>query len=128
MVTYGSPMADSRIPPATPPLNLFVVKEAAGWRVMLRPVGAPEYLLHSFDVHGEAFPMMLDWEDLARRMSNVGPEYETRPTRLGGIELTATGKAVTRLADWVLTAIASGTRQSSISGAADDDDSGPLVG
>jgi hypothetical protein len=121
-------MAGSRIPPGAPPLNLFVLKEAAGWRVLLRPVGAPEYLVHSFDVHREAFPMLLDWEDLERRMAKAGAEYETRPTRLGGVELTANGKAVTPLADWVLTAIASGTRQGPISGDADDGDDGPLVG
>jgi hypothetical protein len=84
-------------------------------------------LVHSFDVHREAFPMLLDWEDLERRMVKAGAEYETRATRLGGVELIATGRAVTPLADWVLTAIASGTRQGSTSGAADDDD-GPLVG
>jgi hypothetical protein len=119
-------MASDRISLGAPPLNLFFVKEAAGWRVLLRPAGAPEYLLHSFDVHREAFPMVLDWEDLERRMSSVGREYETRPTRLGGLEVTATGKAVTPLADWVLTAIASGTRQGSISSGTDDDEDGPV--
>lgn len=103
-------MAGTRDPQAAPLLNLFFIQEATGWRVILRPVGAPEYLLHSFDVHREAFPMLLDWEDLERRLSKTGAEYETRPTRLGGMELIAAGDAVTPVADWVLTAIASGSR------------------
>jgi hypothetical protein len=111
-----------------PYLNLLCVQEQAGWRVMVHPRWVPEFLAALFDVHGEVAPVWLDFEDLDRHMTDAGVKFEKRPTKFGGVELTAEGAAAEALASWLSTAIMSGTRPSAHGAAAADPEQGPLAG
>jgi hypothetical protein len=91
-------------------LNVFCAQEDEAWRVHINPTWIPDYLAMSFDRHGEAFPVLLDFEDLDRRMRRHGAEYERRVSTLGDVELTANGRAAHALAEWLSTAFASGMR------------------
>jgi hypothetical protein len=91
-------------------LNLFCAQEDEAWRIYLSPRWIPKYLAASLDRHGEAFPVLLDYEDLDRRMRKHGAEYEKRVSTLGDVELTANGRAAHALAEWLSTALASGMR------------------
>jgi hypothetical protein len=93
-------------------LNLFCTKEGDAFRVYLRPAWVPRYLRQCLDENGEAYPVQLDFDDLDEHMTRHGAGYEKRPTRLGGVELTARGDAATHLAVWLSTAFASGVRPS----------------
>jgi len=53
-------------------LNLFCAQEDEAWRVHVSPLWIPQYLASSFDRHGEAFPVLLDFEDLDRQMKRYG--------------------------------------------------------
>jgi hypothetical protein len=94
-------------------LNIFCAQEDEAWRVHVSPLWIPPYLAGSFDRHGEAFPVLLDFEDLDRQMKRHGAEYEKRVSKLGDVELTAHGRAAHALAEWLSTAFASGMRPSS---------------
>jgi hypothetical protein len=96
----------------SPPfLNVFCMKEGDAWRVHLAPEGIPPELERLFDQHGEAYPVLLDWEDLERHMRENGAQYRTHLSRAGSVELTAEGaQAATALARWVASALASGIR------------------
>lgn len=76
----------------------------------VRPGVLPRYLQHCFDEHGEAYPVLLDFEDLSRHMEANGAAFEKRVTRLGGVELLARDDAASALAVWLATAFASGVR------------------
>lgn len=91
-------------------LNLFCVPVAEVWRVHVRPTWLPRYLHSVFDENGEAFPVLLDFEDLERQMAAKRQTFEKRVSRAGAIELTAYGDAATALAVWLSTAFASGVR------------------
>lgn len=92
-------------------LNLFCARVGEVWRVHVRPTWLPRYLHSIFDEHGEAFPVLLDFEDLDRRMASKQASFEKRVSRTGSIELTAHGEAATVLAVWLSTAFASGLRE-----------------
>jgi hypothetical protein len=91
-------------------LNLFCAREEDAWRVHVQPTWLPRYLHQCFDRHGEAYPVLLDFEDLDRHMKAAGAEYEKRVARTGGVELTARGAAAQTLAEWLGNAFASGVR------------------
>jgi hypothetical protein len=91
-------------------LNLFCVQVGEVWRVHVRPTWLPRYLHNVFDENGEAYPVLLDFEDLDRHMASKHVSFEKRVSRLGAVELTAHGDAATALAVWLSTAFASGVR------------------
>jgi hypothetical protein len=99
-----------RVPGAPPRLNLFCVEESEAFRVHVQPTWLPEYLEPFFDRHGEAYPVLLDFEDLARHMRDARVELVQKVTRLGGVELSAEGAGAEALSTWLLTAMASGLR------------------
>jgi hypothetical protein len=92
-------------------LNLFCTPIGEVWRVHVRPTWLPRYLHNVFDEHGEAYPVLLDFEDLERQMAAKKQTFEKQVTRFGGIELTAYGDAATALAVWLSTTFASGVRE-----------------
>jgi hypothetical protein len=91
-------------------LNLFCTPERDAWRIHVRPTWLPRYLHRCFDEHGEAFPVLLDFEELERQMKKRGVDYEKRVSTRGDVELTARGAAAGELAAWLSTAFASGIR------------------
>ena len=91
-------------------LNLFCVPTGEVWRVHVRPTWLPRYLHSVFDEHGEAYPVLLDFDDLDRQMASKKQAFEKRVSRMGAVELTAHGDAATALAVWLSTAFASGVR------------------
>lgn len=102
-----------RVKGAPPRMNLFCVEEAEAFRVHVQPTWLPEYLESFFDRHGEAYPVLLDFADLERHMTDARATLVRRDTRLGGVELTAEGAGAEALSTWLLTAMASGMRPSS---------------
>ncbi len=96
--------------PVPSELNLFCAREGGAYRVYLRRSWAPRYLRQCFDENAEAYPVELDLDDLDAHMARHGASYEKRPTRLGGVELTARGEAAGHLAVWLSTAFATGVR------------------
>src|SRR5215207_8824496 len=94
-------------------LNLLCTLQDDAWRLYGWPAQMPQHLRRCFDEHGEAYPVLLDFEDLDRYMTKRGVEFEKRETRPGDVELTARGKATIELAVWLSMALASGFRQSS---------------
>lgn len=89
-------------------LDLFFSREGDAWRVFARPSVFPPYLRQYFDEQWEAYPVMLDLEDLERRMAGV--RYEKRTSKSGGFQLLAQGSAAMTVASWLSTALASGVR------------------
>jgi hypothetical protein len=108
-----------------PLLNIFCMKEDGAWRVHVGPDWMPPGLERLFDYNGEAYPVLLDWEDLERHMESYSAEYEAHISHAGSVELTARGTgAAEALANWLATALASGVRL----GPEGDDVSEPAVG
>jgi hypothetical protein len=105
-----SPQANAELDEPSAELNLFCSLEGEVWRVHVRPTKLPRYLQHCFDEHGEAFPVLLDFDDLARHMAASEATFEKRVSRTGGVELLARGDAASALAVWLSTAFASGVR------------------
>jgi hypothetical protein len=91
-------------------LSLFCSLEGEAWRVHVRPTWLPRYLKPFFDAHGEAYPVLLDFDDLARHMESNQAPFEKRVTKVGGAELLARGQAAESLAVWLSTAFSSGVR------------------
>jgi len=91
-------------------LSLFCARVGDVWRVHVRPPWLPRYLQPYFDVHGEAYPVLLDFDDLARHMKSNDAAFEKRVTRVGGVELLARGQAAESLATWLATAFSTGVR------------------
>ena len=91
-------------------LNLFCSPMEDVWRLHASPMWLPEYLRPFFDRNWEAYPVLLDLEDLDRHMRAHDADYEKRVATTGGVELTARGEAAVQLAVWLSTALASGTR------------------
>jgi len=105
-----SPQTHAELEDPNSELNLFCSIEGEAWRVHVRPTRLPRYLQHCFDQHGEAFPVLLDFEDLTRHMEASEAPFEKRVSRTGGVELSARGDAASALAVWLSTAFASGVR------------------
>lgn len=99
--------ADSRPDDQAPRLNVFCTQEDDAWRVYVGPGWLPPFLRRCFDTDGEAFPVMLDFEDLDRYMRKRGAAYAKRVSNYGDVELTAEGNAATELAQWLASASAS---------------------
>ena len=105
-----SSFASASNPQEASTLNVFCAQEDEAWRVHVNPLWIPKYLASSFDRHGEAFPVLLDFEDLDRQMARYGAE---RVATTGDVELTAHGRSAHALGEWLSTAFASGIRPSS---------------
>jgi hypothetical protein len=93
-------------------LNALCEREREVWRVHVHPAGLPEALEAAFDEHGEAFPVLLDFEELERQLARQGEACEKRATRLGSVELSARAGAANTVAAWLLGSLASGFRDS----------------
>src|SRR5688572_9068546 len=91
-------------------LSALCLKERDGWHVLLHAGWLPEYLADVLNVHRETRGAWLDLDDLDRHMSEARATYDKHSTRLGGLELTAGGAGAEALAQWFVTAIASGVR------------------
>ena len=91
-------------------LNLFCSREGDAWRVHVNAPVLPRYLQCYFDLHGEAYPALLDFEDLERFMGGRQAPYAKRVARTGGVELTAEGESAVALCEWLSTAFASCVR------------------
>jgi hypothetical protein len=96
---------------APPRLNAFCLKEREGWHLLLHAGWLPDYLEDVLNVHRETRGAWLDFDDLERHMSAAQAPYDKRSTRLGGVELEAEGAGAEALAEWFVTAIASGIRR-----------------
>lgn len=88
-------------------LNLFCSPVRGAWRVMLGTTWLPPYLLRYFDADGEAFPLVLDFEELDRQIEKQGAVVEKRVAKSGGVELTARGGSAKVVANWLATAFSS---------------------
>ena len=91
-------------------LSLYCSPMGEAWRVHVRPGWLPSYLRPYFDLHGEAYPVFVDFEDLARHMESNAAQFEKRVNRAGGVELLARGEAAEALAVWLSTAFSTGVR------------------
>jgi len=91
-------------------VSAFCERERDVFRVHVHPNGLPEMLESCFDAHGEAFPVLLDFEELGRQLAGTREAFEQRETRLGSIEINAEGEAAEAVAGWLLNSIASGVR------------------
>ena len=97
-------------------LNFFCTPKGEAWRMYVRPTRLPRYLSRCFDRYWEAYPVLLDFEDLDRYMQKRGVEYAKRVSRLGDVEVTARGRAASELAIWLSRALASGVRETDEAG------------
>jgi hypothetical protein len=88
-------------------LNLFCSPLKGSWRVLLGPTWLPPYLLRYFDSSGEAFPLLLDFEELDRQAQKHGAVVDKRLATTGGVELTARGNSAKVVANWLATAFTS---------------------
>lgn len=91
-------------------LSLYFSPVGEAWRVHVRPGRLPRYLQQYFDLHGEAYPVFVDFEDLARHMESNSALFEKRANRAGGVEVLAQGEAAEPLAVWLSTAFSTGVR------------------
>lgn len=91
-------------------VNLFCSPLKDAWRVHLGSAWLPPYLLQYFDAEGEAYPVLLDFEELDRQLQKQGAVVDKRVAKTGGIELTARGASAKLVAAWLSTAFASSVR------------------
>jgi hypothetical protein len=91
-------------------LNLFCSREGEAWRVHVNAPVLPRYLQRYFDLHGEAYPALLDFDDLDQFMVGRHAAYAKRVARTGSVELTAEGESAIALCEWLSTAFASCVR------------------
>jgi hypothetical protein len=82
----------------------------------MRPTWLPRFLDRCFDKYWEAYPVLLDFEDLDRYMQKRGVPFEKRVSTLGDVEVTARGRAANELAVWLSRALASGVRETDEAG------------
>ncbi|HEX9618809.1 MAG TPA: hypothetical protein VF989_01670 [Polyangiaceae bacterium] len=94
-----------------PNLDVFCSPEGGAFRVYVRASGVPRHLARSLDIHGEAYPVVLDFQDLDRYMKEKALELVKRPSAAGGVQLVASGDAAAALSVWLSTAISSGVRK-----------------
>lgn len=94
-----------------PRLNVLCEREGKVFRVHVDPAFVPPYLCTCLDVHGEAFPVLVDLEELSRCQNEAPGTIEERRTRLGSLELIGSGGGADALARFLVTSIASGVRR-----------------
>ena len=92
-------------------LNLFCSPLGDAWRIRVWPGWLPPFLRDCFDEEGEASPVFLDMEELEREMKRSGCDYQRRVSRVGGVELTAEGRAAGVLARWLSRSLTSSYRE-----------------
>lgn len=95
-------------------LKLFCTEQEEALRVYVDAAWMPPFLRACFDKDGEAFPVLLDFEDLDRFMRKRGSEYQKNVAKLGDVELTARGRAAMDLAQWLAAAFASSFREDAV--------------
>lgn len=91
-------------------LNVFCGRQGEAWRFYLGPGWCPPFLGPLLDAHGEAYPVLFDFDDLNRHLTAHEATVEQRWSRLGSVELTASGRSAMVLARWLTTALSSGVR------------------
>jgi len=92
-------------------LSLLCTPEDEAWRLYAEPSWMPVYLRRCFDEHYEAFPVLLDFEELDRHMSKRGLTFEKVANDFGDVQLKARGRAAMELAVWLSQMFATGIRQ-----------------
>lgn len=101
-------LADTPEAPAA--LNVLCGKVGEDWRIYVQAGPLTQPLRRGLDRKGEAYPVLLDFEDLDRQMAKVNATYEKHVSTLGDVELTAHGSGAKALSEWLSTALASGVR------------------
>lgn len=100
--------------PIDPPLRLDVLccrhRTSQAWRLYVWPGPRLPVLDLVLDRHGEVYPVQLDFDDLDDYLTSQGASVEKRWSRLGDVELSASGHSALVLANWLANAIASGVR------------------
>lgn len=91
-------------------LGLYCARDGEAWRVYVEAEWLPPYLEHYFDRYREAYPALLDFDDLDRYMAARGAKYRKHITATGSVELDADGKAAVTLSEWLSRAFASCVR------------------
>ena len=93
-------------------LNLFCARtpDRRIWRVHVRPTNLPTAVRQLFDHNSEAYPALLDFDDLDQYMADHDAHCEKRTSSLGDVELTAEGPSASVLGEWLTRAFMSGTR------------------
>lgn len=92
-------------------LSLFCGKEGDAWRIRVWPGWLPAFLRDFFDEEGEAYPVLIDLEELDREMKASSVSYERRESPIKGFELMASGAAATVMAHWLARSFSSGRRE-----------------
>jgi hypothetical protein len=93
-------------------LNLFCTRlEDESWRIHAAPAWMPRHLRAFFDDDWQIFPVLLDFADLNRTISEKELQIEMRWSTEGGVELTARGRSAEELGVWISRMLASGIRQ-----------------
>jgi hypothetical protein len=105
-------------------LELFCSRQADAFRAYMRPGWVPKYLLQHLDKKGEAYPVHLDFDDLARHMRESGSTIEIDRSALGGVLLVAAGSSAETLAGWLAGVFGTNIRTRP----AGDDDESPSAG
>lgn len=91
-------------------LDVFCARLKDGWQIDFALDWVPPFLKPFLDRHHAATVLLLDFDDLEEHMAARGAVYEKRPSKLGGVQLRASGPAAKALAEWLATAFASGLR------------------
>ena len=91
-------------------LNVFCTRDQDAWRLYVEPGQCPRVLQPLLDRHWEAYPLLLDFDDLDRYLAAQGASVEKRWSRSGSVELSAQGASAITLANWLAAAAASGIR------------------
>ena len=92
-------------------LKLLFTREEDAWRVYVDAPRMPRFLRACFDADGEAFPVVVDFEDLERHMKRRGADFKKSLSKYGDVQLEAQGQAATELSLWLVSALGSGFRE-----------------
>ena len=91
-------------------ISLHCGRDGDAWRVYVEAKALPRYLARYFDVYGEAYPALLDFDDLDRYMAARGAKYRKHITATGSVQLEAAGDAAAALSEWLSRAFSSCVR------------------
>jgi hypothetical protein len=91
-------------------INLYCARDGEAWRVYVEARALLPYLDRYFDEYGEAYPALLDFDDLDRYMAAYDAAYTKHVTATGSVELSAQGEAAAALSEWLSRAFSSCVR------------------
>jgi hypothetical protein len=91
-------------------VSLYCAREGEVWRVYVEAKVLPPYLDRYFDAYGEAYPALLDFDDLEPYMAAHAAVYRKHVTATGSVELSAHGAAAVALSEWLSRAFSSCVR------------------